>query len=106
MRKFLVLITLIAFGYSLPGIAQDATGEEKKEKEVPIKVPNINDSETIQFSPTISADGTILIFESENADGKWQLYQTTKNENGVWAKPEPIDEINSALSFVAGPNLS
>ena len=81
MKRFLLLASLLILVLSAPVLAQDQTGEEKKEKEIPVKIPNINDDETIQFSPTISADGTILIFESENADGKWQLYQTTKDKN-------------------------
>ena len=103
MKQFLILLSLFCLGQNINLVAQDTTGEEKNE--IPIKIPNINDEETIQFSPTISADGTILIFQSENADGKWQLYQTTKDKNGSWSKPTPINEINDALSFVAGPNI-
>ena len=104
MKKFLILTALIALTQFTPALAQEESSDKKKE--IPIKIANINDSETVQFSPTISADGTIMIFESENADGKWQLYQTTKDKNGVWSKPESLDIINNALSFVAGPNLS
>ena len=104
MKRFL-LLAILAICFGNPLAAQESA-DEQKEQEIPIKVANINSDETVQFSPTISADETILIFESENADGKWQLYQTTKDKNGVWATPEAIDEINDACSFVAGPNLS
>lgn len=105
MKKFLVLVSIVCIFIVSPSLAQDPS-EEKKEQETPVKIPNINDDETIQFSPTISADGTILIFESENPDGKWQLYQTNKDKNGVWSTPTPLNEINDACSFVAGSNLS
>ena len=108
MKKFLevFMIVLLITGLFNVVLAQDKAVEEEKEKEIPVKIANINDDVTTQFSPTISADGTILIFESENEDGKWQLYQTIKDKNGVWSAPESLDLINNACNFVAGPNLS
>ena len=75
-------------------------------KEAPVKLSVVNKEESIEFSPTISADGKTLIFESDRGDGKWMLYQSTLNNNGLWSEPRPIDEINNACSFIAGPNLS
>lgn len=97
------LLAGLLVGLNMYGLAQDE--QQEAENPIPVKIANIN-SELVQFSPTISADGTILIFESEDPDGKWQLYQSTKDDKGVWSKPSAIDVINSACSFVAGPNLS
>ena len=100
-------ITLYIFfliGVSFISNAQDA---DDKPKEIPIKLPNINEDGSTEFSPTISADGKTLIFESDRGeDGKWQLYQSIMDDNDVWSKPEAIDIINNACSFIAGPNLS
>ena len=100
-------ITLYIFfliGVSFISNAQDA---DDKPKEIPVKLPNINEDGSTEFSPTISADGKTLIFESDRGeDGKWQLYQSIMDDNGVWSKPEAIDIINNACSFIAGPNLS
>jgi outer membrane protein OmpA-like peptidoglycan-associated protein len=100
----ITLYTVILIGVSFLTYAQDTAD---KPKEIPIKLPNINEEGSTEFSPTISADGKTLIFESDRGDdGKWQLYQSTMDDNGVWSKPEAIDIINNACSFIAGPNLS
>ncbi|RLD22809.1 MAG: hypothetical protein DRI71_07020 [Bacteroidetes bacterium] len=87
------------------GWAQEEATEEKKVA-VPIKIGVINEEESTEFSPTISADGKTLIFQSDRVDGKWMLFQSELGDNGLWSKPEPIDIINSSCSFIAGPNLS
>ena len=75
-------------------------------KEAPVIVPSVNTNESTEFSPTISADGKMLIFESDRTDGKWMLFQSEKEESGNWTAPQPIDIINNACDFIAGPNLS
>lgn len=100
----ITLYTFFLIGVSFISNAQDAAD---KPKEIPVKLPNINEDGSTEFSPTISADGKTLIFESDRGeDGKWQLYQSIMDDNGVWSKPEAIDIINNACSFIAGPNLS
>ena len=100
----ITLYTFVLIGVSFISNAQDAAD---KPKEIPVKLPNINEDGSTEFSPTISADGKTLIFESDRGeDGKWQLYQSIMDDNGVWSKPEAIDIINNACSFIAGPNLS
>ena len=100
-------LVVLFFSFLLPfiGWAQDE-GTEDKKVELPVKIGVINETESTEFSPTISADGKTLIFQSDRVDGKWMLFQSELNDNGLWSKPEPIDIINSYCSFIAGPNLS
>ena len=100
-------LVVLIFSFLLPAIgwAQDEATEDKK-VELPVKIGIINEAESTEFSPTISADGKTLIFQSDRVDGKWMLFQSELNDNGLWSKPEPIDIINSYCSFIAGPNLS
>ncbi|MDH5382678.1 MAG: OmpA family protein, partial [Cyclobacteriaceae bacterium] len=72
----------------------------------PVKVPVVNNINSIDFSPTISADGRVLIFESDRLGNKWMLFQSTKGDDGEWSTPESIKSINEKFKFVAGPNLS
>ena len=100
------LFYLFIYGIQpLTGWSQDENTNHPK-REIPIKIAVINEDNSIEFSPTISADGKTLIFESDRIDEKWMLFQTTLNDNNLWSKPEPIDIINNACSFIAGPNLS
>ena len=100
-------LAIIFLSLILPAIgwAQEETTKEKKVA-VPVKIGVINEAESTEFSPTISADGKTLIFQSDRVDGKWMLFQSELNDNGLWSKPQPIDIINSSCSFIAGPNLS
>lgn len=75
-------------------------------KETPKMIPLVNLEESTEFSPTISADGKTLIFESDRTDGKWMLFQSELDNTGSWSEPTPINTINNACDFIAGPNLS
>ena len=94
---FFTLATIISWGQ------EDTTSVAK---ETPVIVPSVNTEESTEFSPTISADGKMLIFESDRTDGKWMLFQSILDESGNWSEPNPIDAINNACDFIAGPNLS
>ncbi|MDH5381400.1 MAG: OmpA family protein [Cyclobacteriaceae bacterium] len=80
--------------------------KESDSQPKPIKMPVVNHSTNIDFSPTISADGKLLIFESDRKKNKWMLYQSIKSDDGKWSTPTPINSINDKCEFVAGPNLS
>ena len=100
-----ILLLILLAHLPLLGWSQGESIDSLK-KATPRKLPVVNKEESIEFSPTISADGKTLIFESDRVDGKWMLFQSSLKENGIWSEPEPIDEINNACSFIAGPNLS
>lgn len=69
-------------------------------------VPGLSDSKLTEFSPTISADGKTIVFESSiDEETGWQLFQS-QLENGVWLKPVPLEAINKKCQFIAGPSLS
>ncbi|MEN8249479.1 MAG: OmpA family protein [Bacteroidota bacterium] len=96
---------IIIFYLSAPIIALAQADDDYKDA-VPVKIPVINQDESTEFAPTISADGKTLIFQSDRIDGKWMLFQSSLGDDGKWSKPEAIDKINNACSFIAGPNLS
>lgn len=73
---------------------------------VPQLLEVVNDPNSVEFAPTLSADGKTLIFESDRDEGKWKLFQSKLNENDEWSVPTALDKINDACDFIAGPNLS
>lgn len=61
-----------------------------------------------EFAPTISADGTTLIFESDRS-GRWRLYSSYLIRPGVWSDPKDLEAINNKVEpgdFLGGPCLS
>lgn len=70
-------------------------------------VPGISTAKNTEFSPTISADGKLIIYESDvDKDKGWELFESHLDESGYWSTPEPLKSINEKCSFLAGPNLS
>jgi len=97
------LIALIFIFHNLSSVAQDTLSALSP---VPELLKVVNDPNGVEFSPTVSADGRTLIFESDRDKGKWKLFQSKLNENDEWSVPTPLDKINNACDFIAGPNLS
>jgi outer membrane protein OmpA-like peptidoglycan-associated protein len=93
----------VCLSFSAFGQSTDSTAVNK---EVPKIVLTVNQEKSTEFSPTISADGKTLIFESDRVDEKWMLFQSQMNDEGAWSDPAPIDSINNACDFIGGPNLS
>jgi len=89
--------------HNLSSFAQDTLSAPAP---VPKLLEVVNDLNSIEFSPTLSADGKTLIFESDRDNGKWKLFQSNLNENDEWSVPTALDKINNACDFIAGPNLS
>jgi len=70
-------------------------------------VNGISSKHQTEFSPTVSADGRTMIFESSvGKDNRWELFQSKMNESGNWAVPFPLTSINEKCHFLAGPCLS
>jgi outer membrane protein OmpA-like peptidoglycan-associated protein len=68
-------------------------------------VSAINKPNRVEFSPTISADGRTMIFET-GSDDKWELFQSMLNDAGQWSEPIPLEAINKKCNFIGGPSLS
>ena len=111
MRKqfnYVSLLLVLLFAMSISLQAQDY--KQKKFKRFKLG-PAINTLMFDEYAPTVSRDGKTIIFQS-NRDKKWGtylLYQATKDEQGNWSEPAPIDAINGEASektVVAGPYLS
>jgi outer membrane protein OmpA-like peptidoglycan-associated protein len=96
-----IVSTIVAFaGVICNGYAQSDASIKKM-------VPVISTKSNTEFSPTISADGKRMIFES-NVDRKkgWQLFESDLDSLGVWRSPVPLKSINEKCQFLAGPSLS
>ncbi len=97
MNKFYV--AGIFFLGSLASLAQD--GSDRK------VVPGISTTQNTEFAPTISADGKVMIFESDaNKKNEWGLFESRLDDNGNWTQPVPLKAINDKCNFLAGPSLS
>lgn len=79
-----------------------ATAQELPDKK---RIDALSNPKRIEFSPTISADGRTMIYETQNGD-KWELYQSRLGEDNVWSQPVPLSSINDKCHFIAGPSLS
>lgn len=91
---------LLAIALWLPtALCAQVDGERKP-------VPVISSSKNTEFAPTISADGRLMIFQSDADKRKgWQLFESHFQDT-VWTTPVPIRVINEKCQFLAGPSLS
>ncbi|MEX2336778.1 MAG: OmpA family protein [Fulvivirga sp.] len=75
------------------------------------ELENIN-SKKVEFSPSLSAEGNYIVFQSDRdassiGDGsEWKLYNAHLLEDSTWSNPVEISNINNNVAFVAGPSLS
>lgn len=68
----------------------------------------VNTLENNEFAPTISPDGSTLVFETDRG-GVWKLYTSNQVRPNVWSKPVEIDIINKSIEpgdFLGGPCYS
>ncbi len=89
---FIVLLTL-----SFPGL------KAQQKLTSGISLPN-----SVDYAPSVSADGNTLIFQS-NRDGKFNLYLSKKNAAGEWSTPKSLDKINNfgtSSDLIGGPTIS
>jgi len=78
----------------------------------------INTKKYTEYSPTLSADGKVMIFQSNNNKYRvWYLYESKLGNDGKWSKPKPLNAINNfgqkpcasngfQTDFIATPHLS
>ncbi|HRI80325.1 MAG TPA: hypothetical protein PLR06_12400, partial [Cyclobacteriaceae bacterium] len=99
MRKLVYCFTLLMTCFNADIVAQ-----EYDDRRV---VPGISTGKNTEFAPTISADGKLMIFESDvDKEKGWELFESRLDDRGSWSTPVPLKSINEKCSFVAGPNLS
>ncbi len=97
ISKLILLLFLIQQSLSL--LAQESIPEKKI-------VPVLSSSKRTEFSPTISADGKTIIFESSvDRDKGWELFQS-ELDGEDWSAPVPLKSINEKCQFLAGPSIS
>ena len=79
--------------FKLFSSTKDIFGNWQKPEELPYPV-NFN----CERSPKIMVDNKTLLFSSLRADGKgkFDLYQTKLQPNGMWTEPEALDYLNTS----------
>lgn len=78
------------------------------------RLPNIiNTLLHDEYSPTISADGKTLVYQTNRGGKSWELYRLWEAKRdtvtGFWTEPKAIEAINSKAGegdFIGGPFLS
>lgn len=68
-------------------------------------VANVSSSRFIEFSPSLSGDGKLMVFQQMRKD-KWMLFQSRQTSPGIWSDPEPLAKINSRFVSAFGPCIS
>lgn len=86
----------------------NAKAQDSLMQQVPAK--GLNTADYVEYSPTISADGKTMIFQSNRPDGvSYKLFESKLGNDGVWSEPVPLDKINnygSSNDLIGGPSLS
>ena len=65
-------------------------------------------SEKVEYSASISADGNTLVFQS-NKDGSYKLYISTKTDKKDWGTPKVIESVSAfgkPNDLIGGPSIS
>ncbi len=107
MKKYCTLfLTILLFPLALS--AQDAAKQNITKLQT-LGAP-VNTLDYSEFSPTLSADGNTMIFESDReGKGIWRLFITYQTKPGVWSAPKPFEVVNNFVSgadFLGGAFLS
>jgi len=77
-----------------------------------VKLPkNISRVRSIEYSPSISADGKTMIFQTDlyQRRGWFNIWMTFKNPDGWWDNPKQLKSINKTgvkTDFIGGPVIS
>ncbi|MCU0430189.1 MAG: OmpA family protein [Cytophagaceae bacterium] len=85
-----------------------ATQQDKPSAQLVSLGTPINTLDHAEFSPTVSADGNTMIFES-NRGGRWRLYITQQTKPDVWSLPQELTVVSNFVGpedFLGGPCLS
>lgn len=82
-----------------------ATAQIRRSLGPPVNHPSYN-----EYAPSISANGKMMIFESDRgANGRWELFFTMKNDKNRWTQPKPLTKINAKgqdNDLIGGPSIS
>lgn len=105
LRYFLRTIALLFY---LVCISTFIQAQDSLRNQVPVQ--GINSDESVEYSPTISADGKTMIFQSDREQaGNYKLYESKLGDDGVWSEAKSLDKINNFSSgndLIGGPSLS
>lgn len=102
------ILKFILFLVYLCGASISALSQDSLMNQVPVK--GINTDDFVEYSPTISADGKTMIFQSNRKNGiKYNLYESKLGDDNVWSDPVSLDKINNFGAdndLIGGPSLS
>ncbi len=106
MRKYYLNLCLFFF----PLVVQAQVADPAKQNITKLQSLGapVNTLDFSEFSPTLSADGNTMIFESDR-EGPWRLFITYQNKQGGWSAPKPFEVVNNFVSgtdFLGGAFLS
>lgn len=107
MKKIYFCCCLFLSSFLVQAQISEVIKQEDTKMEA-LKYP-VNTDEYSEFSPTVSADGNTMIFQSDR-EGKsvWRLY-ITYQKGGVWSTPKPLEAVNNFVGpgeFLGGAFLS
>ncbi len=109
MRYSLITILILAFGIAhaqIPDTLKTYADTLNYYRSTAKAIPELNSS-SIEYAPSISADGRTMILES-NRRGRYELFDS-RYVNGKWTEPKPIDPINNygdSTDLIGGPSIS
>jgi outer membrane protein OmpA-like peptidoglycan-associated protein len=101
MKRILVLLAIMV-------LFTQQTYQDKPSAHLVSLGSPINTLDNAEFSPTISADGNTMIFES-NRGGRWRLFITQQIKPDVWSSPQELTVVSNFVTaddFLGGPCLS
>ncbi|MFY0598209.1 MAG: PD40 domain-containing protein [Cyclobacteriaceae bacterium] len=104
--SILILGSVLSVKAQIPDTLKTFSDTLRYFKSTAKPIPELNSS-SIEYAPSISADGRTMIIES-NRDGRYKLYDS-KLVNGKWTTPVPIDAINNygdSTDLIGGPSVS
>ncbi len=107
MKKYHLCFYFLLLAFFAKAQISDVINQAGTKMEA-LKYP-VNTDEYSEFSPTISADGNTMIFQSDR-EGKsiWRLY-ITYQKGGIWSTPKPFEVVNNFVGptdFLGGACLS
>lgn len=73
-----------------------------------IEMAELN-SPSVEYAPSVSADGNVILFQS-NRSGKYELYESNKQQNGTWSTPTKltgaINDYGTDQDLIGGPSIT
>ena len=93
IMKKLFAVNFVALFFIASALAQEQ--QEMTNGSIKNFGPVVNSSDD-EFFPSVTEDGTVMVFNRRPKGSLKSDIYITYNKNGAWSKPEPVKEINSS----------